>query len=90
MQNSWPIFFKNQVQSTSVCAQHMIKRGEKPPFVVTCHSQTQGRGQGHKTWASPKGNLYLTIAIERNIFPLELTPHKTAILICEWIQLITH
>ena len=86
MKNKWPIFFENEMQSTSIFAQHMIKKGKKLPFVVTCHSQTQGRGQRHKAWVSPKGNLYLTIAMEKNILPLELIPHKTAILICEWIQ----
>jgi len=51
----------------------------EPPFAIYASSQLTGRGTSNRTWYSPPGNLYLTIALpsapyKQPGFPLTLLP----------------
>jgi BirA family biotin operon repressor/biotin-[acetyl-CoA-carboxylase] ligase len=49
-------------------ARHVWGDSNTSPLVVTADTQTQGRGRYERTWVSPPGNFYSTLA-----FPLENT-----------------
>ena len=53
-----------QLDSTSSYAARLAKAGEALPFAVIAKSQTAGRGRTGKTWASPQGGIYLSLAID--------------------------
>lgn len=38
-------------------------------LLVTAESQTHGRGTKGRTWRSPRGNIYFTVAVHRRILP---------------------
>lgn len=51
------------VGSTNDEAMARLRGGEAAPFVVIARSQTGGRGRRGRTWASPPGNLYASVAL---------------------------
>ncbi len=53
--------------STNQTLWQLIKAGAKPGSVVIAAQQTAGRGQRGHQWYSPKGGLYLSIALAPNI-----------------------
>lgn len=65
------------VESTMETARH--EAGESDFLLVTAESQNAGRGTRGRPWHSPRGNVYLTLAIHRRhlppsrlrLFPLE-------------------
>lgn len=58
---SWHLY--DNLASTNQTAWELIKQGIKPPFVVIANQQTAGRGQWGRQWLSPKGGLYLSLAL---------------------------
>ncbi len=50
------------VVSTNDEAMARLRAGELGGFVVTARAQTGGRGRQGRAWASPPGNLYLSLA----------------------------
>lgn len=50
--------------STSTELRKRIADGAAPGTVVVADSQTSGRGRQGRSWHSPEGNLYISIAIE--------------------------
>jgi biotin-[acetyl-CoA-carboxylase] ligase BirA-like protein len=58
------IFRFETLDSTSSHASRLIEAGESPPFAVISATQTEGRGRSGKTWSSPEGGLYLTLAFD--------------------------
>ena len=53
----------DEIESTSTTAQEFIQDGIQPPFIIQALSQTKGRGQVGRVWDSPKGHLFLSIAV---------------------------
>lgn len=51
------------VGSTNDEAMSRLRAGLAAPFVVTAKSQTGGRGRHGRVWASPPGNLYMSLAL---------------------------
>lgn len=51
------------VDSTSSEAHRRLQAGEQAPFAIIAAAQTAGRGRRGKQWASPKGNLYMTLVL---------------------------
>ncbi|MHC4828861.1 MAG: biotin--[acetyl-CoA-carboxylase] ligase [Planctomycetota bacterium] len=52
------------IDSTQTRARALLEAGQTPlPLVVIADTQTGGQGQRGRVWASPKGGLYLSIAI---------------------------
>lgn len=56
------------------------------PLAVLAKQQTAGRGRRGKIWASPVGNLYLSMGLPAPVGELLLVPLKAAVLIAEWLR----
>ena len=59
-----PHIILKTVDSTNTYAKKLIKYGEKAPFLVTAESQTAGRGRYGKSFYSPEGGLYMSLALK--------------------------
>ena len=73
-----------QATSTSALALHELQQGHALPFAVLAAQQSAGKGQAGRVWLSPRGNLYLSLAVQprlRNGLPLLVSA-----LVCEWLQ----
>ncbi|MDJ0773623.1 MAG: biotin--[acetyl-CoA-carboxylase] ligase [Mastigocoleus sp. MO_167.B18] len=55
------------VSSTNTTAWELLKAGIKPGFAVIATTQTSGRGQWGREWDSPKGGLYLSVALNSHL-----------------------
>lgn len=69
MTSAWCIEFQGEVDSTNLRAaervlSHWQKNEPAHGFVFLAGSQTAGRGQHGRTWASPVGGLYLSVVLE--------------------------
>lgn len=64
----WQICHYSSVGSTMDQARHLLKTCKASHLVVTTDTQAHGRGRYGRTWVSPPGNFYATLA-----FPLENT-----------------
>ena len=53
-----------EVDSTNAYAKKLLKEGREPPFLVIAESQTMGRGRLGKPFFSPKGGLYMSLALK--------------------------
>jgi BirA family transcriptional regulator, biotin operon repressor / biotin---[acetyl-CoA-carboxylase] ligase len=62
--------------STSQTLWELLARGATPGSVVIATEQTAGRGQWGRQWQSPRGGLYLSLALAPNL-PAQLAPHLT-------------
>lgn len=51
------------VSSTNTTTWSLLERSAKPGCVVIATNQTAGRGQWGRQWHSPKGGLYLSVAL---------------------------
>ncbi len=51
------------VVSTNDEAMERLRAGDRGGLVVTARAQTGGRGRQGKPWASPPGNLYMSLAL---------------------------
>lgn len=57
-----------------------IKSGIKqPPCAIVAEFQSSGIGSRANSWDSPKGNLYLSFAIDENELPNDLSPASASI-----------
>ncbi len=75
--------------STSVEVQRRMDSGQETvPFAVVALEQTSGKGRRGNQWQSPKGNLYLSLALPANGLKPEhagLLPLKCASLVSWWL-----
>ena len=70
--------------STSALALQELQRGRRLPFAVLAAQQQAGKGQAGRVWHSPRGNLYLSLAVQPHLCQgLSLL---VAALVCEWLQ----
>lgn len=53
-----------EVPSTNLVAKDLAKSGSGAGTAVIASSQTQGKGRGKKTWASPEGGLYCSYLLK--------------------------
>lgn len=60
------------------------------PFAVHSEVQTAGYGQQGRTWQSPRGNLYITLALPLTGLhhPLPLLPLRAAVTVARWIETV--
>ena len=85
-----PITFLEQVDSTSTWVQSQLEKQVKAPFAVVADSQLAGRGRRGRHWSSPKGNIYLSMAIPADWCTdreaMRLLPIWSAVLLAKSIQ----
>ncbi len=65
-----------------------LKAGEPDGFVVTARSQTGGRGRQGRSWTSPPGNLYASLALV-DPAPLAVAPQLgfvAGVALCETLR----
>ena len=55
----------DEIDSTMLEADRQVAAGLEPPFAVWARAQTGGEGRHGRSWASPPGNLYWTMALRR-------------------------
>lgn len=83
MATAFEIIGVDKTTSTSSLARTLLQDGREPPFAVTAHKQTHGRGQGENTWVSARGNLHLSIVLRP---PEKLSlPLLYVCLLCDWL-----
>jgi BirA family transcriptional regulator, biotin operon repressor / biotin---[acetyl-CoA-carboxylase] ligase len=70
---AFDIRFYDSLGSTQDEARRLARAGAQHGTVVTAREQTAGRGRQGRHWASPVGNLYLSILLR-----LELLPARVA------------
>ncbi len=76
-----------EVDSTSSEAQRRLAAGVRPPFAVIAGRQSSGRGRRGNEWASPAGNLYMTLVLPPALIRSHGSlPLKTATLIARFIR----
>lgn len=59
------IQFIEEVSSTNDYAYESAMRGQAPPAAYIAARQTAGRGRLGRTWESPRGNVYLSMLLEK-------------------------
>lgn len=52
----------DEVDSTNLHARRLIESGDRGPFAVRARVQHAGRGRLGRSWASPEGGVWLTVA----------------------------
>lgn len=84
-----PLLHLQKTDSTSLKASNLISSGKECPFAVLSDTQIMGKGRHGHHWHSPKGNLYLTIAIKTpklNIEDRLLLPTFSALILAKWLK----
>ena len=81
------LFSFSTLDSTSLEARRRLGNCSLP-FAVHCDEQTAGYGQQNRTWQSPVGNLYITLALPLAglVHPLPLLPLRAAVTMARWIE----
>nr|WP_070959170.1 biotin--[acetyl-CoA-carboxylase] ligase [Hyphomonas sp. Mor2] len=55
-----PVYWYDEIDSTSEEAKRRARAGETSPVWIAARQQTAGRGRLGRTWVSPTGNLFVT------------------------------
>ncbi|MBO4406977.1 MAG: biotin--[acetyl-CoA-carboxylase] ligase, partial [Clostridia bacterium] len=58
-----PLLSYEELGSTSTHARSLLESGRRPPFAVFAKRQTAGRGRRGKSFFSPAGGVYCTLAL---------------------------
>ncbi|MEM9054397.1 MAG: biotin--[acetyl-CoA-carboxylase] ligase [Pseudomonadota bacterium] len=56
-----PVYWYDEIDSTSEEAKRRARRGETSPVWIAARQQTEGRGRLGRDWISPIGNLFTTV-----------------------------
>lgn len=63
-----------EVSSTNDEAKRLAQGGAREGTVVVAERQTAGRGRHGRVWASPAGNLFLSVLLRPKLAPVEAPP----------------
>lgn len=75
------------IGSTNDWLKEMARREASPWMVVRAERQTAGRGRGGRAWASPPGNLYLSVVLPPPADrPITLLPLLVGVAVAEAAQ----
>lgn len=66
--------FVKETTSTSAHVKQLIAEGQQLPFAVIADSQSSGHGQQGRTWHSPEGNGYLSLAVPADQLDIKASP----------------
>jgi biotin-[acetyl-CoA-carboxylase] ligase BirA-like protein len=80
------LFSLDSIPSTSTEAFRLLSENTPTPFAVLAKQQSSGRGQQSRTWESPKGNIYLSIACSIQKEKVSLIPLMTACTLVQWLN----
>jgi BirA family biotin operon repressor/biotin-[acetyl-CoA-carboxylase] ligase len=61
----------DSVDSTNEEAKRRARAGAEDGTLIWARAQTQGRGRGGRSWASPAGNLYLSLILQPECAPAD-------------------
>lgn len=75
------IFNYTELDSSQNKARELLK-SNTPPFVVIAQTQKKGKGTKSRSWFSPKGGLYFTLAMQLQVNVLELDMVKYSEQLC--------
>lgn len=70
---SYPIYWFEEISSTMDKARDLGAQKGDIFFAVGAESQTKGRGSRGRVWLAPKGNLFLTVCMQRTAVPVPIT-----------------
>ena len=56
-----PVYWYDEIDSTSEEAKRRARRGDLSPVWIAAHQQSAGKGRLGRNWASPIGNLFSTV-----------------------------
>jgi BirA family biotin operon repressor/biotin-[acetyl-CoA-carboxylase] ligase len=59
--HSAPVYWYDEIDSTSEEAKRRARAGETSPVWIAARQQTAGRGRLGRNWISPTGNLFVTV-----------------------------
>jgi BirA family biotin operon repressor/biotin-[acetyl-CoA-carboxylase] ligase len=81
-----PIEHLSTVGSTNDYLKDRARSGSPEWTVVVADRQTAGRGREGRSWASPSGNLYLSVLLRPALEPLTLLPLAAGLAVAEALQ----
>lgn len=78
----------DELDSTSEEVSRRLDAGNSDlPFAIGANTQSAGKGQRGRTWQSPRGNFYLSMAVEiKGKHQLSYLPLFTGLVLAEWLQ----
>ncbi len=79
------IFSHDTLDSTSTEALRLLSDSTATPFAVWAQAQSAGRGSRSRSWESPRGNLYLSIAYSAPRELLSFMPLITANVLVDFL-----
>lgn len=62
----------DQIDSTNTEAMRRVAAGERGPLWILAHQQTAGRGRSGRDWASPRGNLAVSLIFTPHCLPAHI------------------
>ncbi len=77
---------KNMVDSTNEVAKVLVAEGAVPWTVVVAAKQLAGRGRFGRRWTSPRGGLYLSIALIEEVERLPLVTLAAGLSVAEVVE----
>jgi BirA family biotin operon repressor/biotin-[acetyl-CoA-carboxylase] ligase len=66
------IYSYESTNSTNDIAYDLAEKGAKEGVIVIAEEQKKGKGRLGRSWASPKGGIYLSVIIRPDIMPAEI------------------
>ena len=77
-----------EIKSTNAEVLKLAAGGEEEGLVLRAEQQTKGRGRRGRSWASPKGNLYLSILINAPLVIAGQVSFAAALALYDAIELV--
>ena len=84
--NGWRFEVVAEIGSTNAEVLQRAGQGEAEGLALRAGRQTNGRGRRGRAWASPKGNLYLSILVNAPLLTAGQVGFAAALAICDAIE----
>ncbi len=84
------VYFLDTTASTNKDAKLLLSKGGRTPYLVTCSSQTEGRGRLGRSFSSPCGGVYFSLVLDgKDIASPDLVTVSAAVAIAETMEALT-
>ncbi|MFQ5920257.1 MAG: biotin--[acetyl-CoA-carboxylase] ligase, partial [Thermoplasmata archaeon] len=80
---SWKLVRRKTVDSTNDEAKALIVEGSAPWTVIVAEKQVAGKGRHGRSWASPRGGLYLSVILPQDLDRLPLLSMAASLAVVE-------